>query len=138
LLTFYRFFQVYQEYGTYSSTQSEKITFENTEENSVTARLFKRRHIVRQDELQAYLSMSLAPEETDPLEWWKNYKHRYPRLACMARDYLAIPASSVPSEQCFSSSKNLITDNRNRLLGKTVRACMCLKSWWTGPLKNST
>jgi hypothetical protein len=47
----------------------------------------------------------------------------------MARDYLAIPATSVPSEQCFSISKNLITNNRNRLVGKTVRMCMCLKSW---------
>jgi hypothetical protein len=138
LLIFYRFLQVYQEYSAYFSIQAEEITFGNTEENSVTARLFKRRQIVRQDELQAYLSIPLAPEETDPLEWWKNHEHRYPRLAHMAHDYLAIPASSVPSEQCFSSSKNLITDNRNRLLGKTVRACMCLKSWWSGPLKNST
>ena len=47
----------------------------------------------------------------------------------MARDYLAIPATSVPSEQCFSISKNLITNNRNRLMGKTVRMCMCLRSW---------
>jgi hypothetical protein len=46
----------------------------------------------------------------------------------MARDYLSIPAISVPSEQSFSIYKNLITDKRNRLLGKTVRYCMCLKS----------
>ena len=53
----------------------------------------------------------------------------FPRLASMARDYLAIPAASVPSEQCFSISKNLITSNRNWLIGKTVRAYICLKSW---------
>ena len=53
----------------------------------------------------------------------------------MARDFLAIPFTSVPSEQCFSISKNLITNQRNRLAGKTVRACMCLKSWWSG-IKN--
>jgi hypothetical protein len=53
----------------------------------------------------------------------------------MAQDYLAIPSTSVPSEQCFSISKNLITDNRNRLAGKTIRASMCLKSWWTSILK---
>ena len=52
----------------------------------------------------------------------------------MARDFLAIPSTSVPSEQCFSISKNLITDKRNRLAGKTVRACMCLRSWWTSTL----
>ena len=56
-------------------------------------------------------------------------KSQFPNLACMARDYLAVPATSVPSEQSFSLSKNLITDTRNRLLGKTVQACICLKSW---------
>jgi len=52
----------------------------------------------------------------------------------MARDYLGIPATSVPSEEIFSLGKNLITDKRNRLAGKTIRVCMCLKSWWTGGL----
>jgi hypothetical protein len=65
----------------------------------------------------------------DPLNWWKINETAYPQIAKMARDYLAIPATSVPSEQCFSISKNLITDNRNHLAGKTVRICMCLKSW---------
>jgi hAT family protein len=48
----------------------------------------------------------------------------------MARNYLSIPSTSVPSEQSFSIAKNLITNNRNRLVGKTVRISMCLKSWW--------
>jgi hypothetical protein len=70
------------------------------------------------------------------LEWWKSNMSQFPHLSKMACDYLSIPATSVSSEQCFSISKNLITDNRNRLAGKTVRACMCLRSWWIGPLKN--
>ena len=52
----------------------------------------------------------------------------------MAKDYLSILAISISSKQSFSICKNLITDKRNRLLGKTVRYCMYLKSWWTGPL----
>ena len=54
----------------------------------------------------------------------------------MARDFLAIPSTSVSSEQCFSISKNLITNQQNRLAGKTVRAYMYLKSWWLGLLNN--
>lgn len=76
----------------------------------------------------------MADENVDPLEWWKTNEKNYPRLSKMARDYLAIPSTSVPSEQCFSTGKNLITDKRNRLAGKTVRACMCLRSWWTSTL----
>ena len=55
----------------------------------------------------------------------------------MAQDYLTILATSVPSKQCFSINKNLIISNKNQLIGKTIRAYMCLKSWWTGPLENN-
>jgi hypothetical protein len=84
--------------------------------------------------LQLYLFLLAENATIDPLKWWKTNEIQFPKLALMAHDYLAIPATSVPSEQCFSISKNLITDNRNHLLGKTVRACMCLKSWWAGLL----
>jgi hypothetical protein len=52
----------------------------------------------------------------------------------MARDYLAIPATTTPSERAFSVAGNLIADNRSRLVSKTVRASMCLRSWYAGPL----
>jgi hypothetical protein len=47
----------------------------------------------------------------------------------MARDYLTIQATSVPSEQAFSIAGNTISKTRNRLLPETARACLCLKSW---------
>ena len=52
----------------------------------------------------------------------------------MTRNYLAISATSVLSEESFSLGKNLITDKKNRLAGKTICICMCLKSWWSGGL----
>jgi hypothetical protein len=54
----------------------------------------------------------------------------------MARDYLAIPATTTPSERTFSVAGRTITDNRGRLVSKTVRATMCLRSWLSGPLKD--
>jgi len=53
----------------------------------------------------------------------------------MARDYLAIPSTSVASERAFSCGKNMITDKRSQLAAKTVRAALCLQSWYKGPLK---
>lgn len=36
-------------------------------------------------------------EDLDVLEYWKNHKHRYPILALMACDVLAIPITIVAS-----------------------------------------
>ncbi len=47
----------------------------------------------------------------------------------MARDYLAISATSVPIECIFSQASDLITKKRNRLLPETIRQIMCLNSW---------
>lgn len=60
---------------------------------------------------------------------------QFPRLAHMAHDYLAIPASSVTSERAFSAGGNMITNKRSSLMPKTVRAAQCLQSWMQGPLR---
>ncbi|CAB5374274.1 unnamed protein product [Rhizophagus irregularis] len=125
-----KFVNIYNKF--YASTKPEVLN--NTseiKEKSVMSRVFKRRNIEYIDEIQTYLSLSLMNEETDPLEWWKVNESQFPHLSQMARDYLPIPATSVPSEQSFSVGKNLITDKRNCLAGKTIRICMCLQSWWT-------
>lgn len=45
----------------------------------------------------------------------------------MAKDFLSIPTTSVGCECEFSSSKDLITDKRNRLKKETIRECICVK-----------
>ena len=59
------------------------------------------------DEFDAWL---LIPEvqqvnatpPIDPLAWWKLHDSLFPRVSKLARKYLAIPASSAPSERVFS------------------------------------
>jgi hypothetical protein len=65
----------------------------------------------------------------DIMNWWKNHAETYPNLSRMARDYLAIPATSASSERLFSSGSNLITAKRNNLNEDTIQAHECLKSW---------
>ncbi|GBC50994.2 ribonuclease H-like domain-containing protein [Rhizophagus irregularis DAOM 181602=DAOM 197198] len=67
---------------------------------------------------------------TNLLEWWKLNEPQYPHLAAMACDYLTIPATSVPIERAFSGGTDLVTQKRCSLSPETIRACMCLKSWW--------
>lgn len=52
---------------------------------------------------------------------------RYPIAASLARDYLAIMASSVSSERAFSSAGITLSKRRNRLKGDIVEALQCLK-----------
>src|ERR1700689_3076939 len=53
--------------------------------------------------------------------------HRYPVWASLARDHLAIMASSVSSERAFSSAGITISKRRSRLKGDIVEALQFLK-----------
>lgn len=61
------------------------------------------------------------------VQWWGVNATRYPVWSSLARDYLAIMATSVSSERAFSSSAITITKRRNRLNGDIVEALQCLK-----------
>ncbi|KAF8918511.1 hypothetical protein BGZ52_012828, partial [Haplosporangium bisporale] len=39
------------------------------------------------------------PTVDSELTWWREQEGRYPKLVQMAKDYLAIPATSTPSER---------------------------------------
>jgi hypothetical protein len=93
-------------------------------------RIYKRARIERFSELDTYLLMPLVDSEKDILEWWRENDPNFPNLAKFARDCLPVPATSVPSEEIFSISGDMITEKRNRLADKTIRAAMCLRSWW--------
>jgi zinc finger BED domain-containing protein 1 (E3 SUMO-protein ligase ZBED1) len=84
----------------------------------------------RTTELDAYIGLpQLDPlEENDPIIWWKANRHAYPTLAKLARKYLAIKATSVPSEQLFSAAGNIVTEKRTRLKPKVVSDLIFVKS----------
>lgn len=50
-----------------------------------------------------------------PTAWWKINQGRFPRLANLARKYLAIPGTSVPSERVFSAAGLTVNRLRTRL-----------------------
>lgn len=51
----------------------------------------------------------------NPYTYWKTKKTILPKLAVMARIYLAPPPGSAPSERIFSLTGNIQTEKRNSL-----------------------
>ncbi|XP_051170278.1 uncharacterized protein LOC127287402 [Leptopilina boulardi] len=58
-------------------------------------------------EINMYLAEKRAEKDVDILEWWKMHEKSFKSLAKMARDYLAIQATSVQSERVFSKKQDI-------------------------------
>ena len=67
-----------------------------------------------------------ATTELNPLSWWKENLHRYPILSRLARKYLCIPATSVPTERAFSSAGNIVSAKRSCLQPDSVEMLVFL------------
>lgn len=78
-------------------------------------------------ELQAYRenAMDIA---LDIEAWWKKYGFNYPRLAKIAKKYLAIPATNTTSERIFSAAGYTYQPRRSNLKPEVINKLMVLKS----------
>ncbi|XP_072254307.1 E3 SUMO-protein ligase ZBED1-like, partial [Pyxicephalus adspersus] len=52
-------------------------------------------------QLENYMVEPVCKRTTHPLQWWNNNQQRYPALAKLARQYLAIPVTAVKPENAF-------------------------------------
>jgi hypothetical protein len=80
------------------------------------------------EELNGYLNAPLEEHVEDVVSWWGAHQFQYPTLSRIARDYLAVQGSSVPSERAFSSGALTSTRRRNRLTPELFEALQMLKS----------
>jgi hypothetical protein len=104
----------------------------NKNKESVTFKesLYKKRKLnSSQDETKRFFESTTEDYKVEPDKWWLINRESYQNLSRMAFDLLAIPATSVPSEEVFSKAGDLITKRRNRLNKKTIRILMLLESW---------
>ena len=76
-----------------------------------------------------YLSQPVAPQVTNIYDYWKVKQYKFPIIARISRDFLAIPATSAPSECIFSGGSDLITKKRARLSVDSIQMLMCLRDW---------
>ncbi|KAJ1688836.1 hypothetical protein LUZ63_012991 [Rhynchospora breviuscula] len=84
-------------------------------------------------ELEQYLSEPLdktaLEAQFDILAWWKLKVPKFPVLSGLARDILAVPASTVASESTFSTSGRTLSPVRNSLNDESIEALICTQDW---------
>jgi hypothetical protein len=81
------------------------------------------------DRTKCLHASSTVVHDTDPLMWWKQHQQEFPRLARMARQYLAVPSSSASSETLFSSVGFEKSDLRGSGLDTTLRVTLINVIW---------
>ncbi|XP_050157593.1 zinc finger BED domain-containing protein RICESLEEPER 2-like [Malus sylvestris] len=118
--------------GSQSATTSGDPLSTMTEIERKLKKKAKRARIVHND-LDRYLSDPNEEEEEanfDILNWWRvNGLSKYPILARVAKEILAIPVSTIALESSFSTSGQIIDPYRSSLSPKMVEALICTQNW---------
>jgi len=115
--------------------QRYSVPFEARISNDVTIappakrlKFFKNLKPIKQNELATYLSESLCDENDNPLDYWRLNKTRFPILAKMARDYLALQPTSKDVEGNFSKGRRTIPYYRRSQTASSIRNQMLVNS----------
>lgn len=82
------------------------------------------------NEITRYLLEPLEHKDNNILAYWKGRVKTYPALSAMAIAYLAIPATSCPSEHVFSEGRAVLRYSRSSLHPDTVERLLCVKEWY--------
>ena len=67
------------------------------------------------DEIEQFQKEPQLHHDEDALLWWRTNEARFPTLGKLARKYLCVPATSVPSERIFSTAGHVISCRRSSL-----------------------
>lgn len=94
-------------------------------ENDIPSRYNNNRYKI---ELNSYRNEHLNISNENVLQFWKEHENRFFYLSKLARQILALPASSVSSERSFSIAGHLVEERRSCLDGKTLDSVLFLNS----------
>lgn len=64
--------------------------------------------------------LPVSPEDTSPLEWWKEHADDFPILSQLARIVLAVPGSQIECERVFSLAGLLTKNLRNKMCAERL------------------
>ncbi|XP_051553344.1 E3 SUMO-protein ligase ZBED1-like [Myxocyprinus asiaticus] len=108
-------------------TSDEQETATRPEDSTATAMVlllgdqyFSNASSSAETEVKNFLSNKPTPLDVNPTNWWKANAEGFPRLAKLARQYLCISGTSVPSERVFSAAGLTVNRLRARLTPERV------------------
>jgi hypothetical protein len=127
--------------GTSSPKQSKK---QKSKPNLFEKEMFSTSNPIDnvQGEIKQYLDQETEDKDINILEYWRGRQRTFPILAHMAQCFLAIPATSAPSERVFSQGRAVVSWQRSALQPDTIEQILCVKAWYKffggPPLKPSS
>lgn len=62
--------------------------------------------------------------DSEPLSFWRENQFRFPAIAALARDVLAIPATGAGVERLFNTARDICHYRRGRMKSKTIEELM--------------
>ena len=131
----YRLRRIYEGYyKSVKDTIEDDITLVDTStltryEDIQEERYKRQKTTDNRDELDTYLGLT-AQRRKNAAAWWTAHFEDYPNLGRLALDYLAIPATSVPSERLFSRAGWVYSCRRKRMTAVNAAAQITLGYWW--------
>lgn len=86
-----------------------------------------------EEEVATYRKVPSIPLSQNPLTWWQVHAGDFPLLAGLAKQYLCIPGTSVPSERVFSTAGDIVSAQRSCLTPQHVDQLLFLQKNYTIP-----
>ena len=120
------------EQSTAPSTSTSKRSFSTSaDQNNKKLKLNgSEKNRKKANEIDVYLNENLTIKpgpNYNPYTWWNDHKKNFPVLFILARKFLSVPATSVPSERLFSDAGNNMTNNRTLLSSKIFQELLFIK-----------
>ncbi|XP_072088048.1 zinc finger BED domain-containing protein RICESLEEPER 2-like [Arachis hypogaea] len=124
-----------------SSSKRRKFSHEDWQADFAAHVSEESAFIDTKSELDYYLEERPVPQteqDFDILNWWKSNGAKFSTLQAIARDFLAIPISTIASESSFSTGGRFVTPHRSRLRPDTLEALICNQDWLWNELGTTT
>ena len=80
------------------------------------------------DELQRYIEERPITRQENPFKWWMEREHLYPKLCNVVKQFLSIPATSIPSGQLFLEAERRNLSLRNFIEDSQLDSFLFLSS----------